>query len=70
MARTPRKAPDGYKWCSRHGEFLPVSEFGSNTSNSDGLQDYCKLHQAEIARESRERSRDYRITLKLRQLFK
>lgn len=34
---------DGKKYCSGHREMLDVSEFGTNKSKDDGLNNLCKL---------------------------
>lgn len=39
------------KYCSRCGHELPLSDFGTNSSKKDGLQQYCREHMKAYRRE-------------------
>lgn len=44
------------KRCPKCPKPLPTSQFGSNRSTSDGLSVYCRVHQAEIQKEWKQRN--------------
>ena len=46
------------KICSQCHQELPVSEFGSNSTNFDGRQSYCKACNAAYHRERRQKQRN------------
>lgn len=35
-------APEGMAWCSGHRDYLFVEQFGKDSSNSNGLYNYCR----------------------------
>lgn len=50
----------GLKWCSYHKEYHPVSEFGKNVTNKDGLHNWCKQAVSEWFAEKYKNDEEYR----------
>ncbi|WP_013325091.1 hypothetical protein [Gloeothece verrucosa] len=51
----PRRIPEGFKWCSRCQSVLSIADFGSNKSNADALNDYCRPCANEASRLSKQK---------------
>jgi hypothetical protein len=47
--------PNGMLWCSRHKDFLPTSQFYTNTGSCTGYQTYCKECKLKIENKRRKR---------------
>jgi len=48
-----------YKKCTKCGEILPLKEFGSNKSNKDKLQHYCKQCQNSFSKQWKQANKEY-----------
>ncbi|MER6005574.1 endonuclease domain-containing protein [Nonomuraea angiospora] len=47
------EVPDGQKYCPRCAEIKPITDFGKNRSEKDGLTHYCKPCHNQVMRENR-----------------
>jgi hypothetical protein len=49
---TPRElldnAPEGMKWCSRHGRYCPIVDFNKSKNKKGGLENSCRFSRMEI----------------------
>lgn len=51
----PESIPEGFKWCPRFKQVLPVADFARNKASKDGLYAICKAAEAADRKAAAER---------------
>ena len=65
VIRARQVVPDGFKYCPRCSQTLPITDFGSNRSARDGLTAYCRSCHNIVGRDTKIRlygsTREYHL---------